>query len=79
MDVVEGRGSLRSEVGREASPPVSDRTVVVVDEVVGGSGREGVMVVENWLMATLDVAVIGSKPSFIPVPNTGPIPVPEPD
>lgn len=75
MGVVEG--SLKSEVGREAPPPVSDQPVVVVDEVVGGSGREGVMVLDSWLMATLDAAVIGSN--FIPVPNTDPIPVPEPD
>ena len=74
MGVVEG--SLRPEVGREAPPPIRDRPVVVV---VGGSGREGVVVVENWLTVTLDAAVIGPKPNFIPVPNTDPIPVPEPD
>lgn len=78
MGVVEGRGSLRPEVGSETPPPVSDRPVVVLEEVVRGSEREEVMVVENWLMATFNAAVIDGKP-FIPIPNTGPIPVPEPD
>lgn len=77
---VEGGGSFRPGVRRETPPPVNNRPVVVLDKVVKGTEREGVLVVENWPMAaTVDAAVVDCKANFIPASDTSPILVPAPD